>query len=112
VSLRELTCDQNARRCTNLEAQVTTRVDDYVSSASLRSKILALADYYLYDQVRPACRFRRSSVHSCEAGQTGDRLAADLTLVLTLGPCSGHQAGVRVRLQASKQILLSWVGSR
>jgi hypothetical protein len=68
VSLRELTCDQNARRCTNLEAQVTTRVDDYVSSASLRSKILALADYYLYDR---SVRLADSGAHQCIAARQG-----------------------------------------
>ena len=42
---------QGARRCTNAEAQVGTRIADYVNSQSLQSKMLALADYYLYGQV-------------------------------------------------------------
>ena len=45
----------HARRCTNLEAQFLTRIDQFISSTSLRSKILALANYYLYDQVRVTC---------------------------------------------------------
>ena len=46
---------------------MTTCIDQYISSASLRSRILALADYYLYDQVREISA-NVSPLQDCQAG--------------------------------------------
>ena len=43
-----------ARRCTNAEAQVGTRIVSLVKSEPMQSRALALADYYLNGQVRRA----------------------------------------------------------
>ena len=49
---RFLICGCAVRRCTNAEAQVGTRIVSLLKSAPTQSKFLALADYYLYGQVR------------------------------------------------------------
>ena len=39
-----------SRRCTNFEAQVVTRIDSRIHSPAGRTKALALANYYLYNE--------------------------------------------------------------
>ena len=37
-------------RCTNLEAQVVSRINENISSLSVRTKALDIANYYLYNE--------------------------------------------------------------